>query len=193
MQILVRLPGKKYHMKNFQARKAFTLFELIIVIAIIIIMVGVAAPMTSNYIVERSLYNTAAQVQQDIRLAQQLAITQSNSSAEHFRIHFDPEQNEYKIETDYDANYGTLPDVKVIIRKFSDAYGFPVYFDSSLPYSDSIVFGGSSTFPIDLNFDNLGHPHPGDGYINLMNGSGSKIIKVEVSVIGRINIVWVKR
>ena len=49
------------------SRKAFTLFELIIVIAIIIIMVGVAAPMTSSYIVERSLYNAAAQVQQDIR------------------------------------------------------------------------------------------------------------------------------
>jgi Tfp pilus assembly protein FimT len=81
-------------MKNFQARKAFTLFELIIVIAIIIIMVGVAAPMTSSYIVERSLYNAAAQVQQDIRLAQHLAITHSTTSE--FKIHFTPTNNSIK-------------------------------------------------------------------------------------------------
>ncbi len=174
-------------MKNFQARKAFTLIEVVIVVAIIIIMVGVAAPMTSNYIVERSLYNTAAQVQQDIRLAQNLAIT--HSTTDEFKISFDPANNFYTVET-VETNEGGS---KIITRNFNDALGFPEYFDSSLADSDSIVFGGSSTFPIDLNFDNLGHPDPGDGYVNLQNGSGSKIIKIEVSVIGRINITWVKR
>jgi type II secretory pathway pseudopilin PulG len=171
-------------MKNFQARKAFTLFELIIVIAIIIIMVGVAAPMTSSYIVERSLYNAATQVQQDIRLVQHLAITHSTTSK--FEIHFDPANNSYTVETSEDGS-------KIITRNFNDAYGFPEYFNSSLPDSDSIEFGGSSVIPIDLHFDNLGHPDPGVGYINLMNGSGSKIIKIEVSVIGRIHITWVQR
>jgi len=150
----------------------------------------VAAPMTSSYIVERSLYNAAARVQQDIRLVQQLAITHSTTSK--FRIYFDPTNNEYKIEASEDANYET-PAGKIITRKFNDAYGFPEYFDSSLPNSDSIEFGSSSVIPIDLNFDNLGHPDPGSGYVNLQNSSGSKIIKVEVSVIGRINIVWVQR
>jgi len=171
-------------MKNFKARKAFTLFELIIVVAIIIIMVAVAAPMTSSYIVERSLYNTAAQIQQDIRLAQQLAITHSTTSK--FEIHFDPANNSYTVETSEDGS-------KIITRNFNDAYGFPEYFDSSLPDSDSIKFGGSSTIPIDLNFDNLGHPHPGNGYVNLQNGSGSKKIQIIVSVIGRIHITWVQR
>jgi len=170
-------------MKNFQARRAFTLFELIIVVVIIIIMVGVAAPMTSNYIVERSLYNTAAQIQQDIRLAQQLAITHSTTSK--FKIHFDPANNSYTVATNEGGS-------KSITRNFNDALGFPVYFSINDP--KSVVFGISSVpgtnTTIDLNFDNLGHPHPGDGYINLMNGSGSKIIKIEVSVIGRVNIVW---
>lgn len=49
------------------SRKAFTLIEVVIAVAIIIIMVAVAAPMASSYIVERSLYNAAAQVQQHIR------------------------------------------------------------------------------------------------------------------------------
>ncbi len=175
------------NLKILRARKAFTLIEVVIVVAIIIIMVGVGIPFTSNMIVERSLYNAAAQVQQDIRLAQNLAITHSTTSE--FKISFDPANNSYTVETVETSGGGS----KIITRNFNDALGFPEYFDSSLADSDSIVFGGSSTIPIDLNFDNLGHPDPGDGYINLMNGSGSKIIKIEVSVIGRVNIVWVKR
>ena len=169
-------------------------------------MVGVAAPMTSSYIVERSLYNAAAQVQQDIRLALQLAITHSTTSK--FRIHFDPTNNEYKIEASEDANYET-PAGKIITRNFNDAYGFPVYFGIDDP--KSVVFSVSNVpvigDTIDLNFDNQGRPQififgflippypiPCDGgYINLQNSSGSKIIKVEVSVIGRIHITWVQR
>jgi len=176
------------------SRKAFTLIELIIVIAIIIIMVGVAAPMASSYIVERSLYNAAVQVQQDIRLVQQLAIVHSNDSAAHFRIHFYPEQNNYKIEADYDANY-VLGSGRIITRQFNDALGFPKYFGKNTP--DSITFGSSSvpgtTATIDLNFNNRGISKKGAGHINLMNSSGTKQIQVIVSVIGRVRIEWVTR
>jgi len=176
------------------SRKAFTLIELIIAIAIIIIMVAVAAPMASSYIVERSLYNAAAQIQQDIRLVQQLAIVHSNDSAAHFRIHFYPEQNTYKIEADYDANY-VLGSGKIIKREFNDAYGFPKYFGKDTP--DSITFGSSSvpgtTATIDLNFNNRGISKKGAGHINLINRSGTKQIQVIVSVIGRVRIEWVSR
>ena len=176
------------------SRKAFTLFELIIVVAIIIIMVGVGIPFTSNIIVERSLYNAAAQVQQDIRLVQQLAIAHSNNSAAHFRIHFYPEQNKYKIEADYDANY-VLGSGKIITREFNDAYGFPKHFGKNVP--DSVTFGPLSapgnTATIDLNFNNRGISKKGAGHINLMNRSGTKQIKVVVSVIGRVRIEWVTR
>jgi Tfp pilus assembly protein FimT len=154
-------------------------------------MAGVTAPMTSSYIVERSLYNAAAQVQQDIRLAQQLAITHSTTSK--FRIHFDPANNFYTVETSEDANYETSTG-KIITRNFNDAYGFPVYFSINDP--KSVVFDASSVPPdttIDLNFDNLGHPHLGNGYVNLQNSSGSKKIQIIVSVIGRVNIEWKER
>ncbi len=179
------------NLKILRARKAFTLFEVVIAVAIIIVMVAVGIPFTSNIIVERSLYNAAAQVQQDIRFAQNLAITHSTTSK--FRIHFDPTNNEYKIEANEEANYETLVG-KIITRKFSDAYGFPVYFSINDP--KSVVFGTSSAPPdsiVDLNFDNQGRPNPGDGYINLQNSSGSKQIQIIVSVIGRINILWVQR
>jgi len=173
-------------MKNLRSlRKAFTLFELIIVVAIIIIMVAVAAPMTSSYIVERSLYNTAAQIQQDIRLAQQLAITHSTTSQ--FKIHFDPANNSYTVETSEGGS-------KIITRNFNDALGFPVYFSIDDP--KSVVFGTSSAPPdsiVDLNFDNLGHPPPDSGYVNLQNSSGSKKIQIIVSVIGRVKIEWKQR
>jgi len=183
-------------MKNFKARKAFTLFELIIVVAIIIIMAGVAAPMTSSYIVERSLYNAAARVQQDIRLVQQLAITHSTTSK--FKIHFDFANNSYTVETSEDGS-------EIITRNFNDAYGFPKYFGESSP--PSVYFkklDTDSPLPIkEVFFDNLGHPHvidnsstahnDGKCYVNLQNSSGSKKIQIIVSVIGRVNIVWIQR
>lgn len=156
-------------------------------------MVGVAAPMTSSYIVERSLYNAAAQVQQDIRLAQQLAITHSTTSK--FKIHFDSTNNSYTVETSEDGS-------KIITRKFNDAYGFPKYFGVNSPPSIYVVNSGAEIPVKELFFDNLGKPHTKDssgnpydneGYITLQNSSGSKQIQIIVSVIGRVKILWIQR
>jgi prepilin-type N-terminal cleavage/methylation domain-containing protein len=174
-------------------RKAFTLIELLIVIAIIIIMVGVGDPITASMINERSLYNAAVQVQQDIQLIQQLAIAYSSNSPAKFRIHFYPRNNEYKVEASEDANY-VSGSGKIITRKFNDAYGFPKYFGKNVP--NSVIFGTESVPPdstVDLNFNNLGDPRHGAGHVTLINRSGSKQIKVIVSVIGRVRIEWVKR
>ena len=177
-------------------RKAFTLIELIVVIAIIIILTGIGIPFTSNVIAERSLYNAAAQVQQDILLIQNLAITHSSDNTVRFRIRFFPQSNEYRIETTEDANIVSGKG-KIIKRKFSDAYGFPIYFGKSVP--ESVVFGKSrvpaTTATIDLNFNNVGNPKMpgGAGHVTLINSTGSKEIKVIVSVIGRVRIEWVKK
>ena len=125
---------------------------------------------------------------------QQLAIVHSNDSAAHFRIHFYPEQNTYKIEADYDANY-VLGSGTIIKREFNDAIGFPIYFGKFV-VGGSIVFGSSSAPPtatIDLNFNNRGISKKGAGHINLINRSGTKQIQVIVSVIGRVRIEWVTR
>jgi prepilin-type N-terminal cleavage/methylation domain-containing protein len=175
-------------------RKAFTLIELIVVIAIIIILVGIGIPFTSNVIAERSLYNAAAQVQQDIILAQQLAISHSNDSSARFRIRFYPQLNEYRIESAEDANIVT-GNGKVIKRKFNSNIGFPVYFGKNVP--DSVTFGPKSVpatnSTLDINFNNVGNPRQGGGHVNLINRSGSKQISVIVSLIGRVRIEWVKK
>ena len=174
-------------------RKAFTFIELIVVIAIIIILAGIGIPFTSNVIAERSLYNAATQVQQDILLIQNLAITHSSDNAARFRIRFYPTQNRYVIEASEDANLVTGTG-KLIKRQFTSTLGFPLFFGKNVP--DSVVFGVKSCPPssyLDVSFNNSGVPHTGGGHINLINKSGSKQIKVIVSLIGRVRIEWVKK
>ena len=174
-------------------RKAFTLIELIIVIAIIVIISAAAPMLSSGIIVERQVYNAATQIQQDLLLVQNLAITHSSDNAARFRIRFYPAQNRYVIEASEDANLVTGKG-KLIKRQFTSTVGFPLYFNKNVP--DSVVFGVSSVPPkayVDLSFNNVGNPFQGGGHINLINKSGSKQVKVIVSLIGRVRIEWVKK
>ena len=65
-------------------RKGFTLIELLIVVVIIITLSGIAVPISAKFIAERSLYNAAVQIQQDILLIQNLAITHSSGNVSRF-------------------------------------------------------------------------------------------------------------
>jgi len=176
-----------------QNRKAFTLIELIIVIAIIIILTGIAVPLSAGYITERNVYNAATQVQQDLLLVQNLAITHSSDNAARFRIRFYPTQNRYVIEASEDANLVTGKG-KLIKRQFTSTVGFPLYFNKNVP--DSVVFGVKSCPPssyLDVSFNNSGVPHTGGGHINIITQNGTKQAQVIVSIIGRVRIEWVKK
>jgi len=174
-------------------RKGFTLIELLIVVVIIITLSGIAVPISAKFIAERSLYNAAVQIQQDILLIQNLAITHSSGNVSRFRIRFYPGLNRYVIEESEDANLVTGAG-KVVTRQLKTVFAFPFYFGKNVP--DSVVFGVSSVPPksyVELSFNNMGNPFQGGGHINLIDKSGSKQIKVIVSVIGRVRIEWVKR
>ncbi len=176
-----------------KGRKAFTLIELIIVFAIIVILTGVAVPFTAEYITERHVYNTAAQIQQDLLLVQNLAITHSSDNSARFRIRFYPTQNRYVIEASEDANL-VSGQGKLIKRQITSTIGFPLFFNKNVP--DSVVFGVKSCPPqgyLDVSFNNVGVPHTGGGHINIITQNGTKQAKVIVSIIGRVRIEWVKR
>ena len=174
-------------------RKAFTFIELIIVITIIVI-IGATAPMlSSGVIVERRVYNAATQIQQDLLLVQNLAITHSSDNAARFRIRFYPAQNRYVIEASEDANLVTGKG-KLIKRQFTSTIGFPLFFGKNVP--DSVVFGVKSCPPssyLDVSFNNSGVPHTGGGHINIITQNGTKQAQVIVSIIGRVRIEWVKK
>jgi len=182
---MLKVPGNNnLTVKNLKNRYGFTLIELIIVIAIIIILTGVAVPLSAGYIVERQVYNAATQIQQDLLLAQNLAITHSSGASGWFEIYFypSPSDNKYYVETTEDAVFNpstkTIQSGKVITRQFSSALKFSL---------DSNLSGGH------IAFDNQGIPHPSGGVITISNTSESKVVTVTISTIGRVKIDWVTK
>jgi prepilin-type N-terminal cleavage/methylation domain-containing protein len=172
-----------------QNRKAFTLIELIIVVAIIIILAGIAIPVSANYINERQVYNAATQIQQDLLLAQNLAITHSSGASGWFEIYFYPSDNKYYVETTegpteaedakFDPSTKTVQHEKVITRQFSSALKFSL--DSG--HTDGWY----------IAFDNQGIPYPSVGVITISNTSESKKLDITISPIGRVKIDWITK
>ena len=169
-------------------RRGFTLIELLIVIVIIIILVGVGVPLSAGYITERNVYNAATQVQQDLLLVQNLAITHSTDPSAHpadlalrkFEIYFYPLDNKYYVETTEDAVFTPPSSMtgKVITRQFSSALNFSLDSDLSSGY---------------IAFDNQGIPYPSGGVITISNTSESKVVTVTISPIGRVKIDWITK
>jgi prepilin-type N-terminal cleavage/methylation domain-containing protein len=173
---------------QYTNKKGFTLIELIIVIAIIIILTGIAVPLSAGYITERNVYNAATQIQQDLLLVQNLAITHSTDPSAHpdpddsakrkFEIYFYPSENKYYVEATEDAVFTSPSDMtgKVITRQFSSALRFSDY------------SGGGY-----IAFNNQGIPYPNESIITISNTSESKVIKVTISPIGRVTIDWITK
>jgi len=167
-------------LKGFiRLKKGFTLIELLLVIVIVIILTGIAIPVSANYINGRQLCNTATQVQQDLLLVQNLAITHSTETK--FKITFSNSRS-YTYEKVEDGS-------KTVTRNFP----------SSIEIYDLKINGASASLPQSFNFDNQGRLHKTDisdacsleVYIQL--GNGTKQIKVVVSPIGRVIIEWEKK
>lgn len=167
---------------------AFTLIELVIVIAIMAIMGALAPMITSGVVLERQMYNTAAQLQQDLLLVQNQAITYSTDPAAHpteaeatkrlFEIYFDTSDNRYFVESTTDAAFNSPISMtgKVLTRQLSSSMKLSL--DSTLaakPY---------------ISFNNQGIPYPSPGVITVSNTSGTKRLTVTVSPIGRAKVDW---
>jgi prepilin-type N-terminal cleavage/methylation domain-containing protein len=161
-------------------KSGFTLIELIIVIAIIIILTGVAVPLSAGYITERNVYNAATQIQQDLLLIQNLAITHSTESK--FKITFTNSKS-YTFETDESA-------LKTVTRNFPSSIGI---------YDLKIEGISILPFPKSFNFDNQGRLHktgdlnPCSLEVDIQLSNGAKQIKVIVSTIGRVTIEWITK
>jgi hypothetical protein len=173
--------------------------------------------LSSGVIVERQVYNAATQVQQDLLLVQNLAITHSTDPFAHpvdpalrkFEIYFYPSENKYYVETTEDAEFDpvtkTIKHEKVITRQFSSTLGFPKFFEKDTPPSVKLYDknGVVKSVPLEnyiaISFNNFGEPtlychsDDNDSGIIIANSSLSKVIKVEVTQIGRVKIDWIMK
>src|SRR5450759_145919 len=194
-------------------RSAFTLIELVVVMAIMVIMGALAPMITSGVVLERQMYNMAAQIQQDLLLVQNQAITYSSGGPSIaggtrfvMRLYLaGVTSNTFAFQTTEGAAALPLsnpaPGTGIVVRKMSSTFGFPASLGKTSPAS--VTIGASPTVTtdyVDVVFDNQGLPYwatsvapgvfttvPTLGSIMLTNSSASKQIHVPVSQIGRVS------
>ena len=189
-------------------RPAFTLIELIIVVGVLIIVAAMVPGLTSGPVLDREMYNTAAQLQQDLLLVQNMAITHSSggpldgSPRYLMRLYLGDNAFAYETTETYSALTPSVPSPSsgIVVRQMTSVFGFPAFFGKTDPAS--VKVGSSTTATsgyVDVVFDNQGLPYwsvnsapwtSGSGSIVVTNRSALKRIRVTVSVIGRVSIAW---
>jgi prepilin-type N-terminal cleavage/methylation domain-containing protein len=189
------------------SKRGFTFLELVIVIALIMIIMGVSFSVMPNVITERAVYNAALQIQQDILLVQNKAITNSTTwNSGKFEIYFYPSDNiyyVYYVETDANASFNpttkTYNTGKVYVRKMPSGVILDKIVLATNDSNQTQVSAPPANY-IRLTFDNFGTPNyfcapDDDNYwgIFIRNSSGSKIVRVNISKLGSISVEWVKR
>lgn len=200
-------------------RRGVTLIELLIVVAIVVILGATVPMLTSGVVVERQMYNTAAQLQQDLLLVQNMAITHSSGGPRTptplvedktwFTMRLYLSSNAFAYQTTEGAAAlpasSPVPGNGITVRSMSSTFGFPAFFGNPASVA-SVTIGptgssaGVTTGYVHVVFDNQGLAYwsangasftQTTGSIMITNSSASKRIQVTVSVIGRVSIAWV--
>jgi len=125
-------------------RKGFALIELVVVLAIVAILGGIAVPLYQNYLDKSRLTVALRQVEADLRKAQAMA----KSSGVNYEVLFIPGQSTYKI---YEHPSTSLAKLKETIELPG---GVKIYTNTApankivyySAYATSEVTGGTITF-----------------------------------------------
>lgn len=198
-------------------KHGFTLIELMVVVAIMVILTVLMPMLASDTILNRQMYNTGTQLREDLLLAQNQAITHSSggppggSPRYLMRLYLGDNAFAYETTETYSAPTPSvpMPGTGIVVRRMTSVFGFPAFFGNPASVA-SVTIGptGSSagvmTGYVDVVFDNQGlaywsanaNANPASftqttGSIMITNSSASKRILVTVSVIGRVSIAWV--
>ena len=143
-------------------KNGFTMLEMIVVLAVLVMVMGVAAPFLSKFFVENYLDVTGLELQQNLRSAQSKAFASEHNS----------EWGVY-IETD---NYVLYKGVSYASRDAS--------FDLVTKTEGKVSLSGLD----EVNFSkNFGRPN-NIGNVNVYDNNGN-VLQLNVSEIGRIMIV----
>ena len=144
--------------------RAFTLFELMVVVLIVAIVAGVVVPGFGDSAAWQ-LSGAARMIASDLQYVQSLALAKADT----YKVEFDTAAGEYRALHVAGATDTLIPHP----WNRQDRFGglFKARFDAHSPYADVTVstadFGGSSH----VQFDALGAPSSA-GYIELQAGNG---------------------
>ena len=185
-----------------------------IVVGVVIILGALTPMLVSGPILDRQMYNTAAQLQQDLLLVQNQALTHSSggpiAGSTRYLMRLYLGDNAFAFETtETYVPLGTsvpLPGTGVVVRTMPSIFGFPASFGNPASLASVTTLGptgwsaGTATDYVDVVFDNQGLAYWSvnggsftqmTGSIMITNSSTSKRIQVTVSVIGRVSTAWV--
>lgn len=182
------------HQRNMmmEMRRGFTLVELMIVIAVIIIVGATSVAYGGTYLSRRQAESAAFQLVQDLRDAQSTAVF----TRRYVRVSFFPSANYYTFEKSASGSE--------VRRDLTSAAGFAEYVTGSAAPGVSVSLSSAYQSPpssrVDLYFTPSGTPSTSgsslasldgtEGRISISARSGT-IIDVYIStVLGRIRMEW---
>lgn len=183
----------------------FSLIELMVVMAIVVIIGGASVAYVGTYLPRRQVEGAAFQLEQDLRDLQAQAIFTRHTME--IRFLADSTHNEYVFETKpggFDPTSGNFG--STMTRKFTSAAGFPTYVKGLAELGSSVYLSDAHRLPqnpatatVSLFFTPFGVPavdaggtaiSPDGADIFIVAPSGAEI-RVHVSpVVGQTSMVW---
>jgi len=155
-----------------KANKGFSLIELMIVIAIIGVVAGIAAPLFNGYRQNTNLKEAARDFSSDIALYRQRAVAENIR----YKITFDQPANNYTVQKETASSSGVYIDLVPAVTKSLGVYSQVIISDDPVPTVASITFSPRGTM--------------GAGTITLKHTTRLSTATITTNITGRVYVTY---
>jgi prepilin-type N-terminal cleavage/methylation domain-containing protein len=169
-------------------RKGFTLLELVVAMAIVMILVTIAVPPLDRYVARVRLRFAGTTLVQDLHDMQANAVCEDCF----YTMVFVTDENRYYFRQGT-KSYAP-PGVVSTERSLSRYAGFPLAVGERDPVS--AVFGSETSMQtslVTMSFNSMGRPAgTGGGHVTFINVYGDRVDVIVTPVDGNIRMAWVQ-